>query len=366
MFKILHIDTELGWRGGENQAFLLAQGLRARGHENLFLTQPGSEMYRRASAAGFNTTELKMRADWDFIARYQLKQIVKALGVDIIHAHTARAHAIALAAAEQYGGRPRLVVSRRVDFAVGGNFFSRRKYLSPLCHYIAISNGVRDALVAGGVSPDRIRIVHSGVDAQRFTYKKSGAAFRSEMGCAPKDFLIGNVAELAGHKGHVYLIDAAARVIEQIPNARFCIVGKGELQESLQQRIRERGLQERFRLAGYRDDVEECFAAFNLFALSSHLEGLCTSVIDAMLLGVPVVATRTGGVPDLVLHEETGLLVPPKDPAAFAEAILLMLRNEPLRCGFAKAARAYARENFTMEKMVEGIEAAYHELLKAP
>ena len=308
---------------------------------------------------GFAVAEIAMRGEWDVRARWRLRRAARDFHADLVHAHTAHAHGLGLAVVGRAESPPLLVVSRRVDFAVGRSWLSRRKYLSPLCRYIAISNGVRDVLVAGGVRPENVCVVHSGVDPARFQYGRDGAAFRAEMGCAPGDALVGNVGALTDHKGHCYLIEAAGRVLEKAPHARFCIVGKGELRPDLERRIRERGLGERFRLAGYRDDVEACFAAFDLFALSSHLEGLCTSVIDAMLLGVPVVATRTGGVPDLVRNEETGVLVEPRNPEALANGIIRLLGDEALRARLSACARDFARNHFTADAMVAGVEQSY-------
>lgn len=361
--RIVHIDTEKGWRGGENQLFLLARGLADRGHENLVVAQPDSALAQRARDAGLEVAEIAMGGEWDLIARRRLRAAVRRFNAHLVHAHTAHAHALGLGAVARPGLPPFLVVSRRVDFPVGKTFFSRRKYLAPCARFIAISNGVALALADGGVAADRIRIVHSGVDPHRFSATATGERFRAEMGWGPDCFVVGNVAALVDHKGHVFLLEAARRVLDQAPHARFCVAGQGELRAELERRRDELDLGDRFRFLGQRDDIEECLKGFDLFALSSRLEGLCTSVIDAMWVGAPVVATRTGGVPDLVRHEATGLLVAPCDGAALAEAITRMINAPALRRRLAEQARMEVIERFTADRMVEGILDAYHAIL---
>lgn len=361
--RVAHIGTERGWRGGENQALTLACGLRDRGHDCLIIAQPDSGLSRRARDRDFRVEEVRMLGEWDAVAWLRVRSVVRSFDADVVHTHTSHAHAIGLAAVAHKTVNARLVVSRRVDFAISDNAWAKRKYLSSRCNYIAISSGVRDVLVDGGVAPERVHIVHSGVDPERFTYDRSGLQFRLEMGWAPGDILVGNVGALTDHKDHITFLEAAAKVLEVKPNARFCIVGQGELKGLLAAKGQQLKLGGRFRLAGYHEDIEECFAGFDLFALSSHLEGLCTSLIDAMLLEVPVIATDTGGVPDLVKHEETGLLVPPKDPDALAAGILRLIDDEALAKSLATQAKRFAMAGFTNEQMVAGTEQAYRNII---
>ncbi|MFH0793391.1 MAG: glycosyltransferase, partial [bacterium] len=143
---VLHLATERTWRGGEAQLLTLALGLAARGIRQLVVCPPGSELESRAKAAGLATQGLVMRGEWDLMAPRRLRKIAEEFSPAVCHAHTAHAHAILLRAFPKKQAGPHLVISRRVDFAVGRGLLSRRKYARSDLHFLAISRGVRDAL----------------------------------------------------------------------------------------------------------------------------------------------------------------------------------------------------------------------------
>lgn len=362
---VLHLATERTWRGGEAQLLTLALGLAARGVRQLVVCPPGSELESRAKAAGLATHGLVMRGEWDLMAPRRLRKVAEELAPAICHAHTAHAHAILVRAFSKKNAPPRIVISRRVDFAVGRGLLSRRKYTRNDLHFLAISSGVRDALVKGGVSPERIRLVPSGVDPNKFSYCYDKSWLRRELGLGSDTPIIGNVGQLTDHKGHIFLIRAASRVIEARPRAHFVILGEGELRLSLEAEITRLGLAKQFHLLGFKKDVEPYLAGFDVFALSSHLEGLCTSLIDAMLLRVAAVGTKTGGVPDLITHEKTGLLVLPRDPESLARGILRLLDDPKLSESLAEAAHKHVCENFSADQMVEKTMDCYRKIVSA-
>ena len=143
--------------------------------------------------------------------------------------------------------------------------------------------------------------------------------------------LVGNVAALVPHKGQRYLIEAAHLVVREIPDARFVILGEGELREHLERLVHEHNLEKHVLLPGFRTDVLGCIKGFDVFAMSSVTEGLGTSLLDAMACATPIVATRTGGIPEIVEDGVNGLLVPPRDAPALARAIVRLLNDEPRR-----------------------------------
>jgi glycosyltransferase involved in cell wall biosynthesis len=184
-------------------------------------------------------------------------------------------------------------------------------------------------------------VIELGIDLERF------AAGNAAL---PKDGpIVGNVARLAPQKGHRHLLEAAVRV----PHGRFVIVGDGELRGALERRARELGIADRVEFLGARDDVPDLLASFDVFAFPSLFEGLCVAVIEAQAAGVPVVATRVGGIRDTVVHGETGLLVPSGDADALAAAIRRLLRDRDEAAQMAREARRRVRERFSVERMVE-------------
>ncbi len=147
--------------------------------------------------------------------------------------------------------------------------------------------------------------------------------------------MIGTIAHLTDHKGHTYLLDAIPQVLKEFPHSFFLFVGDGELKDSLKTKSRILGIRDRVFFTGFREDIPEILSILDLFVLPSHLEGLCTSLMDAMYMGVPIVATTAGGIPEVIENGKTGLLVPPKDPIALAEAIIKLLKDKSKRETFA-------------------------------
>ncbi len=161
------------------------------------------------------------------------------------------------------------------------------------------------------------------------------------------------------HKGHRYLIDAAHLVVRQVPDARFVILGEGELREHLEKHVHEHHLEKHVLLPGFRTDVLGCIKTFDLFVMSSVTEGLGTSLLDAMACSRPIVATTAGGIPEIVEDDVNGLLAPPRDAAALAKAIVTALKDDALRKRMGEAGFARVQRRFTVERMVEQTAAVY-------
>jgi glycosyltransferase involved in cell wall biosynthesis len=176
--------------------------------------------------------------------------------------------------------------------------------------------------------------------------------------------VVGTIGALVAQKAQHHLIDAAAIVTKEVPDVRFVILGEGELRPSLEEHIKHLHLTRHVFLAGFRPDVLELLKDFDVFALSSIQEGLCTSLIDAMAASKPAVATAVGGVPEVIADGETGFLVPAKDDKALAERIVRLLKDQGLRQRMGEAGLARARQHFTVERMVQATADAYEQIVK--
>ncbi len=369
--RVLHLNTERTWRGGEQQLAWLLGGLARRGHRSLLVAQPASPLADRARAAGHEVRELRMRGEVDPLAVVRLAGLLRRERFDLVHVHTSHAHTLgALAAALGRARRPPVVLTRRVDFSIFRRSFfglNRLKYLHGVDRTITVSRAVRDVLVADGLPPERLVVVHSGIDPTRIeAAADQRAATRAELGVPDDHALVGNVAALVDHKGQRYLVDAIPKVLAAHPQTTFAIVGEGPLRAALEAQARARGVSERLRFTGFRDDVPALLAAFDLFVMPSHLEALGTSVLDAMAAALPVVATRAGGLPEAVADGETGLLCPPRDPAALATAITALLADPARARHMGEAGRRRVRAEFSKGAMVEGTLRVYRELLGRP
>ncbi len=337
-------------------------GLRAAGHRAVLIAHPEGDLLRRMSE-GPDLIPLAPKHEVDLAAAWRLSRVIKRLAPDVVHAHDPHAVAMASTALSiaSPSPRPALVASRRVEFRIALNSFSRWKYGQVDC-FIANSGAIRDRLVADGIPRARTAVVNEGVDVERIA-RMTAANVHAELFLPTHAPVVGNVAALVPHKGHRHLIDAAALAVRDVPDVRFVIVGSGELREALEQQIKHAHLERHVFLAGFRVDALEMTKGFDLFAMSSVSEGMCTALVDAMAASKAAVATTAGGIPEVMVDGETGFLVPPRDHHAMADRIVTLLRDEALRTRMGAAALVRARERFTVEHMVEGTASVYERLV---
>jgi glycosyltransferase involved in cell wall biosynthesis len=351
MFSI-HIDTARTWRGGQNQVLLTVLGMRTMGHRAMLVAHPAGELRQRAQE-GLELIPLTPKTEMDLGAAWRLSRAIKRLQPDIIHAHDP--HGVAMAALalsmSTQLAKPPLVAARRVDFHLRGNALSRWKYRQVDC-FICASEAVRKMLIADGVPAARAVTVHEGIDLGHVDAAPP-ADLHADLWLPHNSPIVGNVAALVPHKGQRLLIEAAAMVIQKVPDARFVIAGEGELRLSLERQIKEHHLEKHVFLAGFRPDILSVHKAFDIFVMSSVTEGLGTSLLDAMACGKPIVATTAGGMPEVVADGRTGILVPPRDHGALADAIIRLLTDQTLRAEMGAAGLARVRTKFSAERMVQ-------------
>jgi glycosyltransferase involved in cell wall biosynthesis len=355
--RVMHVDTARGWRGGQNQVLLTAGGQAARGHEVTLVCQRGGTLEERARGAGLGVRPVSFRGDLWPPAVLGLARVVRETRPDVVQLHDPHAVSTGLLAVALAGRRP-LVATRRVDFRLRGRW-SRRKYAA--CHrVIAASRAIARVLEEDGIPAERVRVVYEGV-ADR-PAQPGGRAVLAGLGVPEDAPVVGNVAALAEHKDHATLVEAARLVHARQPDVRFVILGEGEMKSELRARIRDRGLEGVVLLAGFRSDLDRLIPAFSIFCLSSRLEGLGTSLLDAMAFGVPIVATAAGGIPEAVADGVTGRVVPTRDPEALSAAILAVLSSAE-RGAMGAAGRRRYEERFTADRMVDETLGVYQELL---
>jgi glycosyltransferase involved in cell wall biosynthesis len=352
--KVLHVDSARGWRGGQNQVLLAAEGMARRGHEVLVACRAGAPLEARARAEGLDARGLGFRGDVAPAAALALRRLAADFRPDIVHLHDPHAAAAALAL-------PRsavVVASRRVDFPLQGAL-SRWKYRR--CRrLIAVSRAVARVLEQGAIEPARVRVVYEGVPDR--PPAPGGEVSLVALGIPPAVPVIGNVAALTAHKDHATLLAAAVVVRAELADARIVIVGEGELEQKLRGLASTLGVSETVVFAGFRRDLDALIPAFDVFCLSSHMEGLGTSLLDAMCYGRPVVATAAGGIPEAVEDGVTGRVVPPRAADALGRALVEVLRDQGRREAMGAAGRRRFLERFTADRMVEETLGVYAEV----
>jgi len=349
----LHLDSARTWRGGQQQVLLTVLGLRARGHRALLAAHPEGVLYQRASE-GDDLVPLAPRSEVDLAAAWRLARVIAMHGPDIVHAHDP--HTVAMASlALSFGVGPKvpvLVASRRVDFHLQKHSFSRWKYRQ-VAMFIAASRAIADMLVEDGIPRARVAVVHDGIDVEKVALVPS-ADLHQEFWFPRGAPVAVNVAALVPHKGQKFLLEAMARVRRSVADAQLVVFGEGELRAALEQQVRDLGLDKHVVLAGFRDDVLALTKSADLFVMSSVTEGLGSTLLDAMAMGLAVAGTTAGGIPEAVEHGVTGVLVAPGDSAALGDAIVRLLQDAPVRRQMGEAGRDKVAREFGVDRLVEG------------
>jgi glycosyltransferase involved in cell wall biosynthesis len=348
--RILHVDSGTSWRGGQRQVLLLALGLRDNGHEQFLIAAQGSPLVDHARREGLAVSGIPMAADWDVRAARRIRARMKAWNVEMVHAHDARAHALAMIAL--IGTNIPLIVTRRVPFTPRS---ARVKYGHRVTRFIAISDAVRRAMMAGGVKGSRISVVHSGI-AKR-AEPVTPRDWRSELGWPADAVICGIVGAMSAEKG-IDLLESIGHNLEASAKARARILLLGG---SIDDARSAGGVE--IHSAGFIDDILPAMAGLDVLWHPSRAEGLGTSVIDAMSLGVPPIAFAVGGLPEVIEDDVSGLLVPENDVASFSQAATRLIDDPVLRKRLGEGARLRST-TFDAEKMTKGTEAVYDEVLR--
>ncbi len=344
--RILHVDSGRSWRGGQRQVFLLATGLRDLGYRTLIVAPTGSPLIRRADRAGIPTYRLTLRGEWDIRSARELRAVAREWNAGIVHAHDGRSHSIARLAL--LGKRKtRLVVSRRIASPPKQIRFRYRRGVNA---FIAVSNAVKAAMVAAGIPASVIEVIYPGIWAPVVERPRN---LRRERGWPQSSVVCGIVTSSMTQKNGLELIAGIARRLpsEIFRRTRLVLLGgKGKGGTSVS------GV-EGFD-AGFVEEIHDAIAGLDLLWHPAHSEGLATSVIDAMALGVPPIAFAVGGLTEAIEDGKSGRLVPRGDVQAFARAAEELIRDGDLRAQLAGGARRRALQ-FDAKTMIERTAEVY-------
>lgn len=355
--RILYVDTEAVWRGGQEQLFGLMKGMKLRGHRVLLAAPPEAPLSHKAARLGIPVCPFRQRYELSVLAYRRFRKILTRHPVDILHFNTPRA-LLAGGLAARREAVPVCVASRRVNFPLRSRL-SRFKYNRLLDRTLTVSESIQQTLLQGGVEPGRIQVIYEGVDLAWIDSLKAPAPLPARS--RP---WVGTVAHLSPEKGHRILLEALARLRHRWPEVTYVFVGNGDQKESLRALAQALEVARQVLFLGFRDDSEALMKQFDLFCLPSLSEGLSSAILAAMASELPVVATRVGGIPELVVDGETGLLVPAGQAEALAAALDCLLEDSELRRRMGQAGRRRVETCFTLERKLKETEKSYQELLR--
>ncbi len=360
--RLLHVLFTLQTGGAEYVALNLLERLDPRRYDRHVVSLTGdgdlAEAFRRQ---GVQVHLLQKRAGLDPMLALRLLQLCRRLRPDIVHTHNVTPWLYAALAAKWSGAA--------LYHTEHSNLFPHQRRLMRAERWLAgrtdviisDSEKVKRQLVEGqGLPARKITTIVNGIDTERFSQPVDVAGLKLELGLNGSGPVIGAVGRLAAVKDHATLLEAFRRVANAMPRALLMIIGDGPLRAELESLAEQLGIAGRVKFLGRRADIPQLLRALDIFVLSSVSEGLPLSVPEAMAAGVPVVATDVGALREVVSDRVSGLLVPPKSPERLAEAILALLRDEPLRQAISRAARERVHAEFDVTRMVHAYEAAYH------
>ena len=257
----------------------------------------------------------------------------------------------------------KLIGVRRVDFHIHNCFSRLYKYNNPLLNKIVcISDGIKKILLDDEIKPNKLITIHSGIDIHKFDNIECDNEFRLKYKIPNDDIIVGTVAAIVDHKDYPNLIGAAKIVLEKKDNVTFIALGEGELEEKMKKQAKDFNISNKFHFLGFHHAIGSILKNFTFFVMSSKWEGLGTSILDAQSLGLPVIATRTGGIPEIIKHNQNGLLVSPGDSKELANAILFLTENPQLQAQFSKVAKQSVKD-FDISRTVQKNINLYKELL---
>lgn len=377
--KILFIVTKSNWGGAQQYVFDLASHLPADRYEAVVAAGGKGTLFQKLQSAGIRTIpipsfERDIHIGKELRSFFDLVHILRKEKPAVVHLSSSKAGGIGAAAAWIYTFLPGISKPLVVFTAHGWGFNEPRPYLARIAiraasalagifQDIIICINTADAKSASRLMrKKKIALIPNGISA--FTTMAPNEARRelsriSASEIAPGEFLIGTIAELTKNKGHEYLLNALAAVRTRGIRARAIWIGDGELQEMLKEKVRARGLEKAILFTGFLDDARKYLSAFDVFVLPSLKEGTPYTILEAMYAGVPVIATRAGGIPDCIQENKTGILVRPADANALARAIERVLQNARERESFARNAKTVVQMNYTLERMLSETEKIY-------
>ena len=353
--RIVHSEAATNFGGQEGRIFKEMTAMRARGHHMEAICQPQGLLAGRLAEAGFKVHALRMDGPANYLKGVvAVRRILKEGRFDVLNTHSRRDTVIAALAA-RLAGTPLIVRTRHLSNKVG----SLWSYTILPHRVTTVSDHVRGYLISRGVAPDKVATVYSPIVLPA---PVEHSTLRGELGLADDDIVVGCVAVMRATKGHKDLIDAIAPLMAVRPKLHLVFVGAGSpVFEQTQAYVAERGLQQRIHLMGTRRDVPNLLAGFDLFALATQQEASGTVYVEAQASGLPVVGTNVGGVSEMFRNGVTGILVPPKDPAALTAALERLIDDPALRRSMGEAGRKMVWEEavFSPARLAETTEALY-------
>ncbi|WKK79084.2 glycosyltransferase family 4 protein [Marivirga arenosa] len=361
--KVLHVSTEKVWRGGEQQIAYLIESLQQLGVENVLICNKNSKMHHYAKINKLNYRAVRIKNSIDLLAINSFVKIFKEVKADIVHLHNSKAHTLSLLA-NLFVPKQKFVLHRRVSFPISAGFINKIKYnANSLKRIICISKEIQTR-VQNITDISKTEVIYSGINLDKFNNPIKEIDFRDRFQIDSEQIIIGGVGALSIEKDFNTFINTASIALKKVPNLSFLIVGDGPEKDKLKEIINQLGLNQKIILTGFLDNIPSLLSQLDIFMLCSQSEGLGTSFLDAFASKLPVVATRTGGVPEIVIHNKTGLITEPGNTELLAQFIIELAQNPEKRKKLGESAKKFVKD-FSIEEMAKRHFNLYKKILNS-
>ncbi len=358
--KIFHIETGRNFLGGPQQVLYLINALDKLGHENILICPPGSGISLEARKFGIKVKHFSCFGDLDFLFAYRLSVFLKKNLPDIVHCHGRRGADLLGGLAVTCTNTPG-VISRRVD-NLENKLFSKLRYKN-FKKIIAISEAIQSILKENSIEDEKVEIIKDAVDVLSLSKKPNFDFFKKEFGFGDDIFLAAAVGQLIPRKGHKYLLQAVAEIRKQFKNFKLVIFGDGFLRKKLQKQLISLRLEDTVRFAGFYDNLDDFIGCFKLLIHPALKEGLGVAVLKASAAGVPVIASKVGGLPEAIDNNKTGFLVNPGSAIELENAIAKLIKDKELHQRLSKAGKLKMQTEFSISTMVTKHLSLYKSLI---
>lgn len=366
--RIVHTNFHRGWGGQSNRILLVCKGLRQRGHEVTIAAPAQSPLAEKAAQAGINVVgDVAFRRGFHplsfFHDVYVLRRCHLATPFDIVHLHGSQDSWVCALAFREMKDGISIVRTKHNIFPIRDHAMNRWLYGKCIDHVVCISSDIyRYCTSKSYFSPQRLSIIHSAVRRDMVEANQEAEDLRGEWQIGQK-FCVGTIGRLREEKGHRYLLKAIPQIVTSQPDIVFVIVGDGSLQGELQALARQLGVAQNVKFVGFRNDIPRVLKTCDLFVLPSVSEGLGTAVLEAAVAGIPIIATRVGGIPDIIQDGEHGLLVQPRSPEGLSQRILELYHDRARGRELARRGREFVLKNFSEKHLVDKTLALYQRLV---
>ncbi|MBI5666026.1 MAG: glycosyltransferase family 4 protein [Nitrospirae bacterium] len=364
--RILHTEASLAWGGQEIRIIRESEGMRARGHQVFIIAPPESDIYQRAGEMGFQTKAVKFQRRSFFSIIREIVRFIESEHIDVVNTHSSKDSWLVLPSARLARNKPFAIRTRHLSVPISKDPFTRVLYNSLPHFIITTGEAIKQQMINdNNYNPDKIMSITTGVNLDLYNAEGPQDVLRKELGLPRTAPLIGTVSVIRNWKGLDYFVKAMPVILKEFPDAMGVMTGDGPDKHILQNAVTEAGLDKNIRLMGHREDVADVLRSLDVLVHPSYAnEGVPQTVLQAMALKKPVVASGIEPLKEVVIEGVTGMLSRIKDPESIASAVITLLRNKELAARLGQNGRKLVEASYSFQHTLDKTEKLYGELLR--